>query len=205
MRMFFHTRIKAFKFALEGWWYVIRTQRNAWVHAIFTFLSIFLGVWLQISLGDWAIIILAVALVWMAEFLNTALEAVVDLASEQLVDVDPVAAGVQGVALLGAPPRFAMQVLGDTLFVRTTDSLHDVRGGVERVDLTRLPSTGSASAAPSLLELRGAPSDRKGRGAVGSSSGGSGILRVRDDLAAKGASRELARTTRIAGDLVEAA
>jgi diacylglycerol kinase (ATP) len=36
---------------------------------------------LRISASDWALILLAIALVWIAEFLNTALEAVVDLAS----------------------------------------------------------------------------------------------------------------------------
>jgi diacylglycerol kinase len=36
---------------------------------------------LELSAVEWALIILAVTLVWTAEFLNTALEAVVDLAS----------------------------------------------------------------------------------------------------------------------------
>lgn len=36
---------------------------------------------LHISTTSWALILLAIALVWIAEFLNTALEAVVDLAS----------------------------------------------------------------------------------------------------------------------------
>ena len=36
---------------------------------------------LRITATDWALILGAITLVWMAEFLNTALEAVVDLAS----------------------------------------------------------------------------------------------------------------------------
>lgn len=36
---------------------------------------------LHIPASSWALILLAIALVWIAEFLNTALEAVVDLAS----------------------------------------------------------------------------------------------------------------------------
>ena len=70
--------------------------------------------------------------------------AVVDLPSGQLLDVDRVSAGVQGVALMGAPPRFKMQIVGQTLFVSTTDSTNDVRGGIERVDLGTLASTGYA-------------------------------------------------------------
>ena len=36
---------------------------------------------LHITASSWALILLAIALVWIAEFLNTALEAVVDLAT----------------------------------------------------------------------------------------------------------------------------
>lgn len=36
---------------------------------------------LRINASSWALILLAISMVWIAEFLNTALEAVVDLAS----------------------------------------------------------------------------------------------------------------------------
>ncbi len=42
---------------------------------------ILMSIFLQINATSWALILLAIALVWIAEFLNTALEAVVDLAS----------------------------------------------------------------------------------------------------------------------------
>ena len=42
---------------------------------------ILMSLLLRISATQWALILLAIALVWIAEFLNTALEAVVDLAS----------------------------------------------------------------------------------------------------------------------------
>ena len=42
---------------------------------------IFLSFFLQLTASGWALILLAIAVVWIAEFLNTALEAVVDLAS----------------------------------------------------------------------------------------------------------------------------
>jgi diacylglycerol kinase len=37
--------------------------------------------WLELKMRDWAVLILTIAMVWTAEFLNTALEIVVDLAS----------------------------------------------------------------------------------------------------------------------------
>lgn len=78
---FFQSRIRSFRFAISGWWYVFRTQRNAWIHATASILVILLSFWLQIERYEWAIILLAISIVWTAEFLNTALEAVVDLAS----------------------------------------------------------------------------------------------------------------------------
>lgn len=80
---FFRSRTQSFRFAVSGWWYVFRTQRNAWIHATASILVILLSFWLRIERYEWAIILLAISIVWTAEFLNTALEAVVDLASQQ--------------------------------------------------------------------------------------------------------------------------
>ena len=78
---FFISRLKAFRHAIAGWWFVIRTQRNAWIHMVVSIAVILLSLLLRINASSWALILLAIALVWIAEFLNTALEAVVDLAS----------------------------------------------------------------------------------------------------------------------------
>jgi diacylglycerol kinase (ATP) len=83
MPTFINSRIQSFRYALTGWWFVIRTQRNAWIHAAVSIAVILVCIWVRLEFRDWAIIILAIALVWTAEFLNTALEAVVDLASPQ--------------------------------------------------------------------------------------------------------------------------
>ncbi len=78
---FISSRLKAFGYAFSGWWYVIRTQRNAWIHLAATIAVLILSVVLRITPTGWALIILAIALVWIAEFVNTAIEAVVDLVS----------------------------------------------------------------------------------------------------------------------------
>jgi len=80
---FIKSRAKAFGYAFSGWWHVIRTQRNAWIHALISVFVLVVGIWLKLPLKDWAFIVIAFALVWIAEFINTALEAVVDLASEE--------------------------------------------------------------------------------------------------------------------------
>ncbi len=81
MRHFLRTRLHAFRYASHGWWYVIRTQRNAWIHAFASFCVVAAAVWLRLSRCDWVALIFAIAMVWTAEFINTALEAIVDLAS----------------------------------------------------------------------------------------------------------------------------
>lgn len=81
MLSFIRARIRSFGHAFSGWRYVLRTQRNAWFHAVASLLATAAGFWVGLELRDWALIVFAIALVWMAEFLNTALEAVVDLHS----------------------------------------------------------------------------------------------------------------------------
>jgi hypothetical protein len=69
--------------------------------------------------------------------------AVVDLASEQIVDVDPGRPGLQPIALVGTSPRFRMQVEARSrrLFVSATGGFFD-HGGLEAIDLDALRSTG---------------------------------------------------------------
>lgn len=81
---FTRSRLRSVSHALGGWWYVIRTQQNAWIHALATVMVVITGIWLRVETHDWALLVLAIAMVWTAEFLNTALEVVVDLASPEL-------------------------------------------------------------------------------------------------------------------------
>ena len=81
MSEFLCTRLESFRYAFAGWVFVLRTQRNAWVHAAASLAVFLLCLWLGLPGRDWAVIILTVAMVWAAEFINTALEAVVDLST----------------------------------------------------------------------------------------------------------------------------
>ena len=83
MVAFLSARARSFRYAFHGWWFVIRTQRNAWIHAVVSGVVVLISLWIALPLRDWAVIIVAIAMVWTAEFINTALEAVVDLASHQ--------------------------------------------------------------------------------------------------------------------------
>ncbi len=117
MRSFFQSRSRSFQYAFAGWWYVMRTQRNAWIHALASVLVLLLAAWLTLPLIDWAILILTIGGVWTAEFVNTALEAVVDLASPEkhplakvgkdvgaaAVLISAIAAALIGIMVLGPP------------------------------------------------------------------------------------------------------
>jgi diacylglycerol kinase (ATP) len=121
MKEFFLSRLHAFGYAFRGWWYVLRTQRNAWIHALLTTLVILLAFWLKIPLRDWAILLILIAMVWTAEFINTALEAVVDLASPQNHPLAKVGKDVGAAAVLIAALTsmlVGLLVLGPPLWER---------------------------------------------------------------------------------------
>ena len=75
------SRLHSFVHAFRGLAYVVRTQRNAWIHVVISIVVLVVSLWLRLNPLEWAIIILTMAMVFTAEFLNTAIEAVVDLAS----------------------------------------------------------------------------------------------------------------------------
>lgn len=116
---FLRSRVHSFRCAFSGWRYVIHTQRNAWIHALASVAVIAVGLWLDLSPQDWALIILAVILVWIAEFLNTALEAVVDLISPQQHPLAKVGKDVGAAAVLiaaGGAVLIGLLILGPPLW-----------------------------------------------------------------------------------------
>ncbi|MDX1436984.1 MAG: diacylglycerol kinase family protein [Anaerolineales bacterium] len=118
LKTFVVTRFHSFRHAISGWWYVIRTQQNAWIHAFFSITVLLIALWLGLAALEWAIIFFAIALVWTAEFLNTALEAVVDLASPDLHRLARVGKDVGAAAVLisaGAAFIIGLLILGPPL------------------------------------------------------------------------------------------
>jgi diacylglycerol kinase (ATP) len=121
MTGFFKTRVLAFQYAIAGLWYVLRTQRNAWIHAVASVTVFVMCLWLGLEARDWAVIVLAVAMVWMAEFINTALEAVVDLASPQYHVLAKVGKDVGAAAVLiaaAASVVIGLLIMGPPLWIK---------------------------------------------------------------------------------------
>lgn len=73
-------RIASFGYAIEGLVVLLRTQANARIHALATVVVLALGAWCGLPRGEWALLCLAIAMVWVAEGLNTAVEFLADAA-----------------------------------------------------------------------------------------------------------------------------
>ncbi|MCC7117603.1 MAG: diacylglycerol kinase family protein [Anaerolineales bacterium] len=119
MKSFFISRGWAFRHAFRGVFYVIRTQRNAWIHALAAGMVGLLGVWLKLSTSEWAILVLTCALVFMAEFVNTSIEALVDLASPEQHPLAKISKDVGAAAVLvaaGASVLVGLLILGPPLW-----------------------------------------------------------------------------------------
>jgi len=75
--------IQTFKNALAGCWYAFTTQKNFIVHFLLSFLVILLALWLDVSYERFLFLVLAVFLGLSVEMINTTVEKVVDLITEE--------------------------------------------------------------------------------------------------------------------------
>ena len=73
----------AFACARNGVVHAWRTQRNMRIHTVVAVLAVILGFVLRIDAASWCVVVICIALVFAAECFNTALEAVVDLVTDQ--------------------------------------------------------------------------------------------------------------------------
>ena len=92
--------LKAFKFASSGIFYTLSTQRNLKIQMIFAILAIIFGVLFKISTIEWALLVFAIMFVLFAEMMNTAIESVVDLCTEEFNEKAKIAKDVAAGAVL---------------------------------------------------------------------------------------------------------
>ena len=102
----FTGRIRSFKFAFVGIWTILKSQHNAWVHAVATIIVFVVGFLLKISTSEWCLIVLAIVAVWTAEALNTAFEFLADATNPDfhpmIKNSKDVAAGAVLIAAIGS-------------------------------------------------------------------------------------------------------
>jgi diacylglycerol kinase (ATP) len=93
-------RLQSLGYALAGWLYMLRYQKNTRIMSVASIVVLVIAAWLQVSLRDWAVLIVTITIVWMAEFLNAGIEAVVNLASPDYHPMAKVAKDVAAAAVL---------------------------------------------------------------------------------------------------------
>ena len=121
IKTFITSRYHSFRYAYHGWVYVLKTQRNAWIHSLVATLVIIVGLWLGLTPQDWAVLVITIAIVFTAEFINTAIEAVVDLASPTHHPLAKVGKDVGAAAVLVAALAailVGLLILGPPLWVK---------------------------------------------------------------------------------------
>lgn len=107
--------INSFGYAFEGIKQAYLGEQNMRIHFFMASLVIIFGFFLKISYMEWLVCLLLIGLVIMAEFINTAVEYVVDLASPKVHPLakaakDTASAGVLMMAIISA-------VIGIIIFV----------------------------------------------------------------------------------------
>lgn len=106
---------RSFRAAFEGIKATYIREQNIKIHTVIAILVVLFGFLLKISYGEWLVCLVLIGLVLMAEFFNTAIEYVVDLASPNIHPLakaakDTASAGVLMMAILAA-------IVGVVIFV----------------------------------------------------------------------------------------
>lgn len=78
------TFIRSFGYAIEGFRTAVATERNIKVQLLVGVLAVFAGVVLRLDALSWVLVLLCIGLVLFAELVNTSIEAIVDLATQDL-------------------------------------------------------------------------------------------------------------------------
>jgi undecaprenol kinase len=76
--------LRSFRYAGQGVWHAVRTERNMRVHLCVAAAAIIAGLVLGIGAVAWACVALAIGLVLVTETLNTVVEALADLVAPEL-------------------------------------------------------------------------------------------------------------------------
>lgn len=78
------TFVRSFRYALEGFATAVSTERNIKVQLAVGAAAVAAGVALRLDALSWVIVTLCIGLIIFAELVNTSIEAVVDLATDEI-------------------------------------------------------------------------------------------------------------------------
>ncbi|HYH13851.1 MAG TPA: diacylglycerol kinase family protein [Flavisolibacter sp.] len=99
-------RKKSFVYAGVGIWHLLKTEHNAWIHLATTVLVAFASFYFKVSRMEMGLLFFAIALVWIAEMLNTCIEKTLDFIThkrcKEIKHIKDIAAGAVLIAALTA-------------------------------------------------------------------------------------------------------
>lgn len=94
------SRTASLSYALAGWLYMLRYQKNIRIQVVATVIIMGMALWLQVDLTGLALLILIITVVWVAEFMNAAVEAAINTATQELHPMAKVGKDVAAAAVL---------------------------------------------------------------------------------------------------------
>ena len=125
MKKFIKKTQRKFLYALIGLWVTVKEEKSLLTHMLITTIVIGLGVWVKLSLTNWSILVITIAIVMGFEVLNTAMEALVDMISFQYnLKVKKVKDIAAGATLLVA---IAAVIVGMLIFI---PEFKDIANGI---------------------------------------------------------------------------
>ena len=113
-------RVRSLRHAARGIWFVLRSQHNAWLHAVATVLAFVLAGVLHLFVqpftwGQWSVLVVAIVQVWVAETFNTGLELLAAAITSDRHPIVKIAKDVAAAAVLMS--ALGAAVVGAILFV----------------------------------------------------------------------------------------
>jgi undecaprenol kinase len=97
---FLHSIPKSFIYAWSGINTAIKNEPNFRMHLMAIIAVSILGFLMKLSMGEWAVIVLTVAMVITLELINTSLEAIVNMVSPQMSEGAKIAKDTAAAAVL---------------------------------------------------------------------------------------------------------
>jgi len=74
----FRDRIKSFRYAYSGLKTLWQEEHNARIHLFATFCAVLMAIMTKIAFTEWVFLLFVIALVWICELFNTAIENLCD-------------------------------------------------------------------------------------------------------------------------------
>jgi diacylglycerol kinase (ATP) len=154
------TLLQSFNYAFQGLVSSVRHQRNMRIHLILGFLVLIVSIFLNLSRLQLVVIFVAVALVFITEMINSAIEAVVDLLTDEIAPrakaAKDLAAGAVLIAAVNAL-AVAYLVLADRLTHVSLDLLGVIRRSPAHLTIVALAVLILAVIALKAFSRRGTP------------------------------------------------